>query len=133
MAGTVTASSAYILADGKTRERVYTLACVGDAADGGSVPVATISGMAGWRLTELQTKPGSGGAQPDAYTVAIADSDSGALLTTSARSQTAKEFVGGHESLGYYPKIEGDITVTLTALGNSNTTTVKLKFELGVI
>ena len=133
MAGSVVQTNAYNLADGKTRERVYTLACVGDSADGGSVPAATISGMAAWRLTEVQTIPGSGGVQPDAYTVTVADSDSGTLLLTTNRSQTDKEFVGGHETLGYYPKIEGDITVTVSDLVNSNETTVKLKFELGVI
>lgn len=133
MAGTVTQTNQYNLADGKTRERVYTLECTGDAADGGSVPNSTIAGMAGWRLTEIQTIPGSGGVQPDAYTVTVTDADSGQLVLTPNRSQTAKEYYGGHETIGYYPKIEGDLTVAISDLGNSNETTVKLKFELGVI
>ena len=117
---------------GKVNERYVSLACTADAADG-SVPDTDLAGFEGWRLTEVQTIPGTGGVQPDAYTVTVSDADGGTLLLTSNRSQTAKEFVGGHETLGYYPKIEGNITVAVGDLGNSNETTVKLKFEIGVI
>ena len=131
MAGTVTVTESRDL-DGESKDIMRTLACVADAADG-SVPTTTIKGLNGLRLTELMTTPGTGGAAPSAYTVTVKDEDGGTLLETSNRSTTAKEYVGGHESLGYYPKIEGDITVEVSDLGNSNETTVKLKFEIGVI
>lgn len=132
MAGTVTVTKAPNF-NGEVRERVFTLACVGDAADGGSVPSETLKSLKGYRLTELQTTPGSGGVQPDEYTVEVTDADGGTLLLTSSRSQTAKEYAGGHETLGYYPKIDGNIAIAVSDLGNSNETTLKLKFELKVI
>jgi hypothetical protein len=119
-------------AKGKSFDVIYTLLCTGDSGDGGSVPAETIKRLEGYRLTELQTVPGAGAAQPDAYDVTISDADSGTLLSATGRSQTAKEFVGGHETLGYYPKIDGTISIAVTDLGNSNEATLKLKFEKGV-
>ena len=126
MAGTVTKTRASNFA-GENREIVWTLDIL-SAADGSAD--TTIVGMKGWFLKEVQTVPDAGATQPDAsYTGSITDADGGELLEIPARSQTAKEYIGGHESLGYSPKIDGTITITMAGMGSANGTTMMLRFE----
>jgi hypothetical protein len=123
---------------GLAREILISLACVSD--DGaGTIPDQDIAGLDEWELKEVQSiNPAS--AQPStAYKIKIEDADAGVLLITTDRSvvASAKEFVGGHETLGWYPRIDGTITVKFRTsaddgagnLGNSKTVTLKLRFE----
>jgi len=126
MAGTVTTTRESDF-NGPKPEVKWTLDILSDAAGAADT---TIAGMKGWKLAEVQTVPDSGGTQPDAdYTGSITDADGGELLEIPARSQTAKEYIGGHETLGYSPRIDGTITITMAAMGNAKGTTMMIRFE----
>ena len=76
MAGSVTqtrSTNIHKIKSSRPTEVIVTLACVGDASDG-SVPAESVSGLSGYRLTELTTLPGAAAAQPDAYPVTVSDS-----------------------------------------------------------
>lgn len=123
MAGTVTTTT---LRDGSKYKRVHQLkyACTGDAADGGSVPDQTISGFDEWFLYHIETVPGAGAAAPSAvYDVEVKNSRGTDLLqgTGADRSVTAAEIAF---PAGGPPIIDGDLTVSVGDLGNSNTTTL---------
>lgn len=108
-------------------------------ASAGTVPDTTISlrtiddtttstaaTLKNYFLFGIYTTPGSGGAQPDAYTVDIKDSDGFSILDVAARSQTEKEWVNGYATLGQYQPIVGDLTLSVGDLGNSNTTEIEV-------
>jgi len=124
MAGTVTKTRAT-----NTNEVRYTLAVTGDAS-AGTVPNTTISDVKGYYLEEVITYPGTGGAAPSAYTLDLQDTGKNnlAIIDLAARSTTATEAVPGTETLNYYPKIKGNVTVIVGAVGNSKTTTIELLF-----
>jgi hypothetical protein len=123
---------------GLAREILISLACVSDDGNG-SIPDQDITGLEEWELKEVQNiNPGS--AQPTTtYKVKIVDADAGAMFLSGDLSITAseKEFTGGHNTLGWYPRIDGTITVkfrnsadsAVANVGNSKTFTVKLRFE----
>ncbi len=137
MAGSVTVSRASNFT-GLVREILISFACTSDAA-AGTIPDQDIVGLTEWELKEVQNiNPAS--AQPSTtYKIKIVDADGGELLKTTDRSTTAsaKEFTGGHETLGWYPRIDGTITVKFrnsaddaaANVGNSKTVTIKLRFE----
>lgn len=128
MAGTVTKTRATNMR-GEMRQIRYKLAVVGDAS-AGTVPNTTISDVKGYYLEEVLTYPGAGGAAPSAYTVDVQDvgRNNLAIIDLAARSTTATEAEIGSVTLGYYPKIEGNLTVIVGNVGNSKTTTIELLF-----
>ena len=123
---------------GMVRELLISLACVSD--DGaGTIPDQDIAGLTEWELKEVQNINPAAAHPTTAYKVKIEDSDAGVLLITTDRSVVAskKEFTGGHEQLGWYPRIDGTITVKFrnsaddaaANVGNSKTVNIKLRFE----
>ena len=137
MAGTVTVTQTSNFT-GLAREMMISLACVSDAS-AGTIPDQDLVGYDQWELKEVQNiNPAS--AQPTTtYKIKIVDADAGELLKTTDRSvvASAKEFTGGHETLGWYPRVDGTITVKFrnsaddaaANVRNSKTVTVKLRFE----
>jgi hypothetical protein len=136
MAGTITETREKVITQGNEKdpkEILVSLACVGDAS-AGTVPDATLTGLRGWRFTEMVTIPGAGAAAPDAYTVTLTDLTTGLVsFLSTERSVSTVEVMGGHEYNGAYPKIDGSFTVSVSNIGNENETTIRLKFEKGVI
>lgn len=128
MAGTVTKTRTTNMR-GEMREIRYTLAVTGDASDG-TVPNTTLSDVKGYYLEEVITYPGTGDDQPDAYTLDVQDTGKNnlAIIDLAARSQTATEAVSGATTLNYYPKMDGNATVIVGAVGNGNKTTIELLF-----
>lgn len=122
---------------GEVREVLMTLACVSDDTDG-SVPDQEIKGMTEWELKDMQNVNPAANQPTTAYKIKIVDDEAGILLRSTDRSIVAsdKEFTGGHETLGYFPKIDGTITVKFrnsaddaaADVGNSKTFTVRLRF-----
>lgn len=113
--------------------------CTADAS-AGTVPDKTIStfvvddttpskyyggvDIKNFYIYEIKTVPGTGGDQPDAYTVDIKDGDSASIVDIPNRSQTATEFVKGFYTLEIFPAVVEDLTLTVGDLGNSNKTTI---------
>lgn len=130
MAGTVTKTRTSNFR-GEKREVAWNLTFTGDSADG-TVPNSTIKGMEGWYLERVVTWPGTGDDQPDAYTFDIQDAGLNDLpiIDLAARSQTVTEFESGAVTIGQYPKINGDLTVIVGTLGNSNIAYAELLFTL---
>ena len=79
-------------------------------------------------LYDVETIPGAGGDAPDAYTVDVKDSDGFSLCDISARSTSAKEDFPAYQTIGKFPQITEDWTLSTGAVGNSNTTTIILHF-----
>ena len=100
-------------------ERIVTLTCVSDASDG-TTPDTTMAGLAGYELREVITTPGT--APPTtAYRVYITSANSGRMFLGSDRSAAgAEERQSGHEDLGYYPAVDGTITLRVAATANTN-------------
>lgn len=136
MAGEVTKSRTSNFR-GTAREVNIALACTSDAA-AGTIPDTTIPLMNGFQLTEVHNLNPAAAYPTTTYRIKITDADGGVLLLTGNRSVTAsaKEFTGGHETLGWYPRITGTITVSFrnsaddgaANVGNSKTFTVTLVF-----
>lgn len=103
-----------------------TYLATGDAADG-SVPNFDIelTEIRGFFLYEIETVPGSGGDQPDAYTLAVQNSRATALVSLAARSTTANEVAIIEDG---FPLMDTTPTLVIGDLGNSNTTTIVIKF-----
>lgn len=76
----------------------------------------------------LETVPGSGGDQPNAYTVDLKNAVGRSVLDIAARSQTAVEWVKGSETDGVFPPVTADMTLAIGDLGNSNKTTVYIYY-----
>lgn len=138
MAGTVTATRSSNFG-GMAREAIVSLACTSDAS-AGTLPNTNINIGADWELKEIiNINPAS--AQPTTgYRIKITDPNGLRIFFSSTdRSTTASavEAAGGHEELGWYPRIDGQITVSFrdsgdsaaADVGNSKTFTVKLRFE----
>jgi len=136
MAGTVTETGR---ASNVFNEIIVTLACTSDAS-AGTIPDTNLTGLEKYELKEVvNINPAS--AQPStAYLIAIEDADGLRMFTSpTSRSVTASaaESTGGHETLGWYPRVDGTITVKFRTaaddgaadVGNSKTLTVRLRFE----
>jgi hypothetical protein len=109
-------------------------------ASAGTVPDTTI---ASWTVDDTDTRkqinllnyyvylvktvPGAGGDAPDAYTVDIKDADA-SVVDIAARSTSAVEYVKGFDTLGVFPVVTGDMTLSVGDLGNSNKTTIYVYF-----
>lgn len=126
-AGTVTQS---VKAGGPYGNKIiFTFLCTGDAA-AGTVPDTDFSHskLPKAYLYEIETIPGTGGAQPSAYTVDVQNSDGTSIASggLSARSATANE----RERIEAGPHMAADDTLTLITgnLGNSDTATIILYF-----
>jgi len=137
MAGTVTVTRTSNFG-GMAREAIVSLACVSDSS-AGTIPNQNINIGADWELREvININPAS--AQPTTgYRIKIVDPNGLKIFFSSTdRSTTASavEANGGHEYIGWYPRIDGQITVSFrdtgdasaANVGNSKTFTVKLRF-----
>jgi len=92
----------------------------------------------GFWLTAIDTIPGTGGDQPDAYTVDVFDQDAidismttGNIADIANRSQTVKERFIVSDTSGYWWEITSALTIALSSLGASNKTTVILSGTKG--
>lgn len=85
-----------------------------------------------YSLYMVETIP-SATAAPDAYTLTFQDADTysgdtGNVLALSARSTTNKEWADASEDLPNYWPCTGDLYLTISDIGASNSTTIKLIF-----
>ena len=133
---TVTQNSNFV---GEARELLITLACVSDAS-AGTIPDQDLKGLTEWNLIEIQNINPAADHATTTYKVKIVDADGGTLFIHSGDRSivaSAKEYTGGHEHLGWYPRIDGTITVKFrnsdddaaAGIGNSKALTIKLRFE----
>ena len=123
---------------GLAKEVLISLACVSDDA-AGTIPDEDIAGMQEWELKEVQNVNPAASQPTTAYKIKIEDSEAGVIFLSTDRSvvASAKEFTGGHETLGWYPRVDGTITVKFrnsaddaaADVGNSKTVTLRLRFE----
>jgi hypothetical protein len=148
MAGSVVVSvapSALLCGYGGVKEILVSLTCLSDSSDG-SIPDQSLGsdedlgGLIAYDFEEIITEPGAGASAPEtAYRVKLIDTlTSRRLFRGLGRSLTNAESQSGHEDLGYFPPIDGPITVTFLAddgdteaaadIGNENTIVVRLRF-----
>lgn len=138
MAGTVTQtrSSNYF---GRVAECIVSLACVSDAS-AGTIPNETVNIGKDWELKEVININPAADQPTTAYRIKIVDTNGvKAYFSPTDRSITASavESSGGHEHIGWYPRIDGAVTVSFrdsgdtgaANVGNSKSFTVKLRFE----
>jgi hypothetical protein len=114
---------------GEKRQVERQFLCTGDAA-AGTVPNKTIKGMEGWYVENITTWPGTGGAQPSAYTVGLQDTGLNdlAIIDLPARSTTLTQSEIGSVTIGQFPKVRGDLTLIVGDLGNSGQATINILF-----
>jgi hypothetical protein len=76
----------------------------------------------------IATDPGTGDAEPSAYTVDLQDGQGVTMLDLSARSATAEEYSSGHVTVGQFPFVADVWTLIVGDLGAGNTTDIYLYF-----
>ena len=101
-------------------------ACNGDASAG--TAFTDMEKLYGLVVYSVETVPGTGDAEPSAYTVSINNSRGTALVPLSARSATAKEYVDVADEIGGYPLVNDALTLVTGDLGSANTATVVVTF-----
>lgn len=91
------------------------------------------TGKKSWYFYMVKTVPGTGAAAPDAYTIVLQDpasysADNGSVCSISARSTSDVEYADAAEDLpNYWPVVE-NLYLTVSDIGASNSTVIKLIF-----
>ena len=115
---------------GEKREVTWNGTFTGDAS-AGTVPNSTIKGMEGWYLERVVRYGGTGDDEPSAYTFDIQDTGLNDLaIIDLAAGGVTNDSNPGSVTLSQFPKINGDLTVIVGNLGNSNLAYAELLFTL---
>jgi hypothetical protein len=101
-------------------------ACNGDASAG--TAFTGMDSLYGMVIYSVETVPGSGAAEPSAYTVTLKNARGANIVPLSARSATAGEYVDIADEIGGYPLVNSALTLVTGDLGAGNTATVVVTF-----
>lgn len=126
MAGSVTVTGPTPVGATNKFEQL-TFDCVGDAS-AGTVPDTTFPKMGllkGKKIKSIETIPGSGAAEPSAYTVAINNARGLAVYSLDARAVDANEIDVATTDI----IIDSALTLVVGDLGNSDTTQIIVTIE----
>lgn len=121
----------------KNAEVVISLACVSDDTNG-LIPNQTFAGLKDYVLTEVQPIPDGVAPLTSAFEIRFEDANGEAVFLSASIAVDSKAPIGGHTTLGWYPRIDDSNTFKIVdpadhtstiSVGNSKEMDVILRFE----